>query len=67
MSPTVVRAHVALRSWSDAAPLLLHRDAPNEWFFDPDAGELYWFYNATGAPPADLEVAATQLEQLITV
>ena len=44
-----------------------HRDAPNEWFYDPDAGELYWFYNATGAPPADLEVAATQLEQLITV
>ena len=48
-------------------PLLLRRDAPNEWFYDPDAGELYWFYNATGAPPADLEVAATQLEQLITV
>jgi hypothetical protein len=25
------------------------------------------FYNATGAPPSTLEVAATQLEQLITI
>ena len=42
-------------------------DAPNEWFYDDDAGELFWFYNATGAPPATLELAATQLEQLVTI
>ena len=53
-----MRSHVALRPWSDAAPLLLHRDAPNEWFYDPDAGELYWFYNATGAPPALTKLAS---------
>ena len=31
------------------------------------AGELFWFYNATSAPPATLELAATQLEQLVTI
>ena len=32
----------------NALPLL---DAPSEWFFDPAASRLYFFYNGTGAPP----------------
>eukprot|EP01052_Picozoa_sp_SAG31_P025551 SAG31_NODE_2245_length_6101_cov_1.381539_5_plen_112_part_00 len=42
-------------------------DAPNEWFYDDEAGQLFWFYNETGPPPESLELAATQLEQLITI
>lgn len=42
-------------------------DAPNEWFYDDEAEELLWFYNSTGPPPATLEIAATQLEQLVTI
>ena len=44
-------------------------DAPNEFFFDSATSELYLWYNATAgtAPPADLEVEATNLQDYIQI
>jgi hypothetical protein len=42
-------------------------DSPGEFFFNRSTGELLLFYNGTGAPPADMEVIAPQLDVLINV
>jgi hypothetical protein len=38
-----------------------------QYYYDTDTKDLYWFYNSTGAPPTDLEIAGTSLQQLITI
>lgn len=44
-------------------------DAPGEYFFDPAAGRLYVFYNATSGtpPPSDFTLVATQASLLSCV
>ena len=42
-------------------------DAPSEWYFDTAKKDLYYFHNASSAPPSSLEIAGTKLEQLITI
>eukprot|EP00755_Sulcionema_specki_P006716 Sspe_Gene.36222::Locus_17526_Transcript_1_1_Confidence_1.000_Length_2168::g.36222::m.36222 len=42
-------------------------DSPNEYFFDRETGQLYYYYNGTGAPPADLQFEATKLKTLVSV
>merc|ERR1740130_502527 len=40
---------------------------PGEFFFDKATGELYLFYNGTGAPPADMEVVVPQVKTLLNI
>lgn len=47
--------------------ILEELDAPNEWYADRHAHLLYYFYNGTGAPPADLVVVATNLTELVHI
>jgi len=42
-------------------------DNPGEFFFDKATGELYLFYNGTGAPPADMEVVVPQVKTLLNI
>ncbi|XP_065177576.1 uncharacterized protein LOC135808331 [Sycon ciliatum] len=44
-------------------------DAPGEWFFNRDTSQLFYFHNASSgtAPPADLQVEATNLQVLINI
>ena len=43
-------------------------DAPGEYYYDDAARRLFYFYNGTGAPPAELGFEAVgALEQLITL
>ena len=40
-------------------------DAPNEYYFSPEAQQLYLYYNGTGKPTGDL--VATHLQTLISI
>ena len=42
-------------------------DAPNEYFFDSSTEQLYYFYNGTGAPPADLAFEVPTLQTLAAI
>ena len=44
-------------------------DSENEWFYNKDTEILYWFYNdtANAAPPLDLLLEGTQLQELIRI
>ncbi len=42
-------------------------DSPEEWFFDENTKTLYFFYNGTGAPPADLQFVVPQLKTLFNI
>jgi hypothetical protein len=39
-------------------------DAENEFFFDESSSKLYYFYNGTNAPPADLLFEVPELQTL---
>jgi hypothetical protein len=40
---------------------------PNEYYFSPEAQQLYLYYNGTGSPPPDSELVATQLQTYISI
>ena len=40
-------------------------DYPGEFFFDKATGQLFLYYNGTGAPPTDMEVVVPQLQVLV--
>ncbi|XP_065181055.1 uncharacterized protein LOC135811743 [Sycon ciliatum] len=42
-------------------------DHPNEYFYNPDTGKLYYFHNGTGAPPEDFQFVAANLKTLISI
>lgn len=42
-------------------------DSPSEFYYDAPNQQLYLFWNATGAPPANVQFVATHLETLISV
>ena len=44
-------------------------DAPNEYFYDKDRGQLYYFYNASNGvpPPSSIEFESVEERILITV
>ena len=42
-------------------------DAPNEFFYDPTSSSLYYFYNGTGAPPADLLFEVPTLQTIKSI
>eukprot|EP00425_Heterocapsa_triquetra_P004269 CAMPEP_0195159552 /NCGR_PEP_ID=MMETSP0448-20130528/186222_1 /TAXON_ID=66468 /ORGANISM="Heterocapsa triquestra, Strain CCMP 448" /LENGTH=653 /DNA_ID=CAMNT_0040198351 /DNA_START=30 /DNA_END=1987 /DNA_ORIENTATION=+ len=42
-------------------------DAPGEFFFDKATGDLFLFYNGTGAPPQDMEVVVPQKQVLLNM
>ena len=42
-------------------------DYPNEYFFNPKTGQLYYFHNGTGPPPSDYVFVAADLKTLIKI
>eukprot|EP01061_Rhynchopus_euleeides_P019318 TRINITY_DN3171_c2_g1_i1.p1 TRINITY_DN3171_c2_g1~~TRINITY_DN3171_c2_g1_i1.p1 ORF type:complete len:815 (+),score=298.15 TRINITY_DN3171_c2_g1_i1:44-2446(+) len=42
-------------------------DYPNEFFFDKAGKKVYFYHNATGAPPADAEYVAPQIKTLFNL
>jgi len=42
-------------------------DAPMEFFYDPKTSNLYYFHNASGAPPTDLVFTATNLKTVVSI
>ena len=42
-------------------------DYPNEYFFDAASGLLYYFHNATGAPPPSTVFVTPILSQLFVL
>mmetsp|Transcript_11963 Transcript_11963/g.27288 ORF Transcript_11963/g.27288 Transcript_11963/m.27288 type:complete len:891 (+) Transcript_11963:48-2720(+) len=42
-------------------------DSPGEFFFNRSTGDLYLFYNGTGAPPSSLDVVVPQAKVLFNV
>mmetsp|Transcript_11415 Transcript_11415/g.33840 ORF Transcript_11415/g.33840 Transcript_11415/m.33840 type:complete len:781 (-) Transcript_11415:85-2427(-) len=42
-------------------------DSPGEFFFNATTGDLFLFYNGTGAPPPSMDVVAPQLKMLINM
>ena len=42
-------------------------DSASEWYYDPTAGKLYFFYNGTGAPSPDLLLEVPTLLTILRV
>ncbi len=42
-------------------------DYPGEFFHNQSTGQLFLFYNGTGAPPATMQVVAPQLQVLVNM